>query len=73
MPTVRNPCAQSEDVSSILTVASTYDVYYHNDKPVEIVSRPRASKVNVLFIRDVETRMCYLVPAYQVVYRPNDR
>lgn len=65
-----NPCAQPRDAGSIPAVATTYDVYYYEGRVVEVVQRPRGNRATVLFVRDVETGMCFVAAAYKVVYIP---
>lgn len=48
-------------------------VCYLNGKPVEILYAPKAKQVNVLFVRDLETRMCFVVEAYKVVHKPEGK
>lgn len=52
---------------------NTYDVYYFEDRPVQIVSTPKGSHPTVLYVRDIESGMCFLAKSYQVVYRPASR
>ena len=68
-----NPRAQSGDASSILAVASKYDVYYYQNKPVEVVTKPRGRNTTVLYVRDIETGMCFLAKSYQVNCKPANR
>lgn len=74
-PTHSNLCEEPVDVSSILTGAATrYHVYYYRGKLVEIVQRPRTtSRINWVYVRDVESGMCFLAEWHLIVHQPRTK
>jgi hypothetical protein len=48
-------------------------VYYHNGRPVEIVQKPRGHRVTVVMVKDLETKMSYVVSWHALVCQPQGR
>lgn len=48
-------------------------MYYHNGRAVEVVQKPRANKITVAMVRDLETQQCYVVNWHALVRMPKVR
>ncbi len=49
-------------------------VYYCDGRAIEIVVTPKnTARPNVLFVRDIETKMCFVVEAHKVVRLPEGK
>jgi hypothetical protein len=42
-------------------------IYYYNGNPVEVVQSPKMTRPKVVLVRDLNTRMCFVVETYKLV------
>jgi hypothetical protein len=73
-PAHSNPVTQAGDAGSIPAAATKYHVLYHNSRRVDLLYVPKSTRTpNVVFVRDVETKMCYLVEWYKLTHDPRTK